>query len=313
MRVLPSERNLQFLVFAGLVLLIGYLDFVTGPNISMTLLYLLPVAGAGWILGSPRAILVALLAGAISLIDVTFAGASADLSAAFVWNAVSRTVILTIAAATVARIRHDRERLLIQDVQRARSLELLDRGLSEPAKRLVDLAEHWDGSIDGLKKMVRQRADEIAFLARDFSSMVRLQSGELPLRPTTFDFVELIDELRTEQQSAERRILMTNPASGLSVRGDRARVRQSLAALMAERATGDDLSFLVDKRGDSAELVITSGDYRPPVSAGEGAKDDLGMSVELAQLLFKAQGGSVRLARNPLTRSLRVTARLPLA
>jgi len=313
MRVLPSERNLRLLVFAGLVLLIGYLDFVTGPNISMTLLYLLPVAGAGWILGSPRAILVALLAGAISLIDVTFAGASADLSAAFVWNAVSRTVILTIAAATVARIRRDRERLLIQDVQRARSLELLDRGLSEPAKRLVDLAEHWDGSIDGLKKMVRQRADEIAFLARDFSSMVRLQSGELPLRPTTFDFVELIDELRTEQQSAERRILMTNPASGLSVRGDRARVRQSLAALMAERATGDELSFLVDKRGDSAELVITSGGYRPPVGAGEGAKDDLGMSVELAQLLFKAQGGSVRLARNPLTRSLRVTARLPLA
>src|SRR5882672_3225495 len=298
MRVLPSERNLQFLVFAGLVLLIGYLDFVTGPNISMTLLYLLPVAGAGWILGSPRAILVALLAGAISLIDVTFAGASADLSAAFVWNAVSRTVILTIAAATVARIRRDRERLLIQDVQRARSLELLDRGLSEPAKRLVDLAEHWDGSIDGLKKMVRQRADEIAFLARDFSSMVRLQSGELPLRPTTFDFVELIDELRTEQQSAERRILMTNPASGLSVRGDRARIRQSLAALMAERATGDDLSFLVDKRGADAELVITSGDYKP-VGGAEGAKDELGMSVELAQLLFAAQGGSVRIARNP--------------
>ncbi len=313
MRIGPGERDLQLLGFAGLVLLIGYLDYVTGPNISLTLLYLLPVVGAGWTLGQGRAILVALVAGAVSLIDVTFATASPDVSAAFVWNAVSRTVILTIAAATVARIRRDRERLLIQDVQRARSLELLDRGLSEPAKRLVDLAEHWDGSIDGLKKMVRQRADEIAFLARDFSSMVRLQSGELPLRPTTFDFVELIDELRTEQQSAERRILMTNPASGLSVRGDRARIRQSLAALMAERATGDELSFLVDKRGDSAELVITSGDYRPPVSAGDGAKDDLGMSVELAQLLFHAQGGSVRLARNPLTRSLRVTARLPLA
>jgi len=105
---------------------------------------------------------------------------------------------------------------------------------------------------------------------------------------------------------------MTNPANGLSVRGDRARIRQSLAALISERAAGDELSFLVDKRGDSAELVITSGDYRP-LGAGDGAKDDLGMSVELAQLLFKAQGGSVRLARNPLTRNLRVTARLPLA
>jgi hypothetical protein len=230
-----------------------------------------------------------------------------------VWNAVSRTVVLAIAAVAVARIKSDRERLLVQDIQRARSLELLDRGLSDPAKRLVDLAESWDGSMDGLKKIVRQRADEIAFLARDFSSMVRLQSGELPLRPTTFDFVELVEELRTEQLSADRRILMTNPANGLPVRGDRARIRQSLAALISERATGDELSFLVDKRGDSAELVITSGDYRPLASAGDGAKDELGMSVELAQLLFAAQGGSVKLARNPLTRSLRVTARLPLA
>jgi len=313
MRIRPGERDVQALLFVGLALLIGYLDYVTGPNISLTLLYLIPVVGAGWSLGQGRAILTALAAGAASLIDITFASASSDVLAALVWNAVSRTVVLTIAAVAVARIRRDRDRLLVQDVQRARSLELLDRGLSDPAKRLVDLAESWDGSTEGLRKVVRQRADEIAFLARDFSSMVRLQSGELPLRPTTFDFVELVDELRTEQLSADRRILMTNPANGLPVRGDRARIRQSLAALISERATGDELSFLVDKRGDSAELVITSGDYRPLTGAADGAKDDLGMSVELAQLLFAAQGGSVRLARNPLTRNLRVTARLPLA
>ena len=41
--------------------------------------------------------------------------------------------------------------------------------------------------------------------------------------------------------------------------------------------------------------------------------EDADLSAELAQLLFSAQGGSVELARNPLTRSLRVTARLPLA
>ena len=122
----------------------------------------------------------------------------------------------------------------------------------------------------------------------------------------------LIDELRAEQQTAERRILMTNPASAVAVRGDRARIRQSLASLISERAAGAELSFMVDKRGEDAELVITSGDYRP-VGDAEGAKDELGMSVELAQLLFAAQGGSVRIARNPLTRSLRVTARLPLA
>jgi hypothetical protein len=298
-----TERNWLLLGYVIAVLLIGFLDYLTGPTISLTLLYLLPVGGAGWMLGQGRALLVALLAGAASLIDVTF-GTTTLL---FIWNALSRTLILTIAAFAVDRIRRDREHLLTQDEQRARSLELLERGLADPARRLVELSEHWDGSVDELKRLVRRRADEMMFLARDFSAMVRLQNGELALRPMTFDFIELLDELRREQ--GERHILMTAPATSLSVRGDRARIRQSLAALISERAAGDDLQFLVDRRGSDAQLVISSASYRPTADNA----DELGLSVELARLLFSVQGGSVELARNPLTRSMRVTARLPLA
>ena len=307
----PGERDFRLVVCALGVLLIGYLDFVTGPTISLTLLYLIPVTAAGWSIGQRRAIFVALVAGLVSLVDVLTG--STQTTAALIWNAVSRALILAIAAIAVERIRHDRERLLVQDAQRARSLELLDRGLGDPARQLVELAEHWDGSADELKQLVRRRADEMMFLARDFSAMVRLQNGDLPLKPATFDFVELVDELREEQQRGERRILMTGPSNPLPVRGDRARIRQTLAGLISERAAGDELSFLVDKRGGNAELVISSGGYRPTASAVAGGKDELGLSAELAQLLFSAQGGSVELARNPLTRSLRVTARLPLA
>ena len=311
MRFRPGEKDARTLGFALSVCLIGYLDYVTGPTISLTLLYLIPVVGAGWTSGQRRAVFVALLAGAVSLIDVLTG--STQTTAALVWNAVSRALILTVAAIAVERIRRDRDRLVVQDAQRARSLQLLDRGLADPARQLVELSQHWDGSAEELKQLVRRRADEMMFLARDFSSMVRLQNGELALRPATFDFVELIDELREEQQRADRRILMTGPSNPLPVKGDRARIRQTLAALISERAAGDELSFLVDKRGDKAELVIASGGYRPAASAVAGTEDDLGLSAELAQLLFSAQGGSVELARNPLTRSLRVTARLPLA
>jgi hypothetical protein len=311
MRSLTIQRDLRVLMFSGLALLIGYLDYITGPNVSLTLLYLLPVVSAAWLTGHRAGMTVALVAGITSLVDVTFGSETS--SAVLIWNTVSRTVILAVAAVAVARIRTDRQQLVVQDVQRARSLQLLDRGLTDPARHLVELATHWDGSTDELKKLVRRSADEIAFLARDFSAMIRLQSGDLPLQPASFDFVELIDELRTEQASVDRRILITGPAGPLRVMGDRARIRQSLDALVSERAAGDELSLLLDKKGDSAELVITSGDYRPTTGANAGEKDDLGISAELAQLLFAAQGGSVKLARNPLTRSLRVTARLPLA
>lgn len=307
---MAKKADLRVFLFLGAVMAIGYLDYLTGPNISLTLIYLLPVVTAGWLLGQRLAIVVAMFAGVLSLVDATF-GTGLDTST-LVWNAGSRTAILTIAAFTVDRIRRDRDRLLMQDEQRARSLELLDRGLSDPARHLVDVAEHWDGSTEELKKLVKRRADEIAFLARDFSSMIRLQNGELALRRIPFDLIELIDEIRTEQERAERRILLTGPTGPMSVMGDRARIRQSLDALISERAAGSELSFLLDRKGSNAELVITSGEYRPAKETAD-AEDRLGIAAELAQLLFAAQGGSVSLARNPLTRSLRVTARLPLA
>src|SRR5438105_15418356 len=107
----PSERDIRLIGFAFGVFLIGYLDFVTGPTISLTLLYLLPVVGAGWTLGQRRAVLIALFAGTVSLVDVLTG--STTTTAALLWNAASRALILTIAALAVERIRHDRDRLLM--------------------------------------------------------------------------------------------------------------------------------------------------------------------------------------------------------
>jgi hypothetical protein len=288
------------------VLLIGALDYVTGPAISMTLFYLAPVVVAGWTVGQRRALAFALLAGFVSLIDALYGTRGFE----FVWNVVSRTAVLTIAAFAMARIRNDREQLLIQDAQRSRAIQLLDLGLTSSARELTDLVDRTDVSVDDLKAQVRRLADEMVFLARDFSAVVRLQSSSFPLTPAVFDFVELTDELRGEH-SAKRQIVMTGPAAPLLVKGDRARTRQVLSALIAERPSSDELSLLVDRRDASAELLISSGTYKPAAAAGQD--DNLGLSVELAQLLFNAQGGSVELTRNPLTRSMRIRARLPLA
>jgi hypothetical protein len=308
--VVEQARSRRGLLF-GLcltALLLGYLDYLTGPSISMTLFYLAPVAVAGWTLGPRQALLVALLAGAVSLFDAVYGPTS---GVAFLWNSVSRTCILGIAAFSVGRIRRDRERLVAQDAQRAHSLRLLDLGLADPARELTELADRWDGDVDGLKVLVRRRADEMMFMARDFSAVVRDQTTGLSLHPVIFDFVELIDELRGQ---STRPVLLTGPDAPLLVHADRARTRQVLSALIAERASSDDeLSFLVDRRGKDAQLVISSGTYRARRVGPAIGTDDLGLSVDLTRLLFEAQGGTVELARNPLSRSLRITLRLPLA
>ncbi|MEO8580883.1 MAG: hypothetical protein ABI469_11585 [Gemmatimonadales bacterium] len=308
MQTRTARDGLLFAV-AVAVVVIGWLDYATGPSISMTLFYLAPVVVAGWTLGRVRALCVALFAGSLSLVDVASGPTTA---ATFVWNVISRTCVLAIAALAVEKIRSDRDRLLTQDAQRARSVELLDLGLANPARQLLELAEHWDGSVGELKALVRRRADEMLFLARDFSALVRAQNSVLPLESGAFDFVELMKEVR-EEQEGRRPVLMTTPSTALMVRGDRERTRQVLSAVVAERPLGEDLSFALGLRGRSAELVISSGTYQPGGTRTRSDSEVLGLSVELAEVLFRAQGGSVEMARNPLTSTLRITARLPLA
>ncbi len=155
---------------------IGYLDYLTGLYVSLTLLYLVPLVAASWNAGRSSGVIVAIGAGMSSLSSDVLLLPTQN-GAPIVWNALSRTLVLSIAAVAVDQIHRDRDRLRLLDVQRGRALELLDRGLAVPARQLAELAAHWDGSADKLRAMLQPRAEEIAFMARDFSSMIRLQGG----------------------------------------------------------------------------------------------------------------------------------------
>jgi hypothetical protein len=289
---------------------IGYIDYVTGPFFSLTLFYLLPVAGAAWMNGRSVGIVVVLAAGTASLAsDILLLPQLSNVP--LFWNTGSRTVLLLIAAVAIDLIRRDRDRLRLVDGQRARSLQLLDQGLAAPAHAIAELVDRWDGSLEGLKQMLRPRADEIGFLARDFATMVRLQSGDLPLSRAAFDLTELIDELRAEHLGS-RTITVVRPSAPLRVVGDRARARQALSGLVALLGERDDVSVRLASRQHAGEVQFSSAGRSGVVPAGT-AREDIGLAVELAQMLFSVQGGSVEFVRNPMTRTSRITARLPLA
>src|SRR5207302_121471 len=212
-----------------LAVLVGILDYATGPFISLTLFYLVPVAGAAWFAGQRAGFLVAVTAAAAAvtsdmLVQTPVTGGT------FLWNSLSRLVLLSIAAAVVSRLRAERDRLERLDSQRSHSLALLDRGLAEPARQILELVEHWNGGINELRTMLRPRAETIAFLARDF-----------------------------------------------------------------------------------AEVVISANDVRQPGERTDEDPEKVALTVELARQLFAPQGGTLDVSHNPLTRSLRVTARFPLA
>lgn len=100
-----------------LVLLIGWIDYATGPGLALSLFYLVPVTAAAWFGGTRRALAVAVVA--------SFAGLTADLAwrsnvAQSGWNGFTGMVIFIGIAWVVGKLRDDRHSLATAAAREAR-------------------------------------------------------------------------------------------------------------------------------------------------------------------------------------------------
>jgi diguanylate cyclase (GGDEF)-like protein len=84
---------------------IAALDVVTGTEISLTILYVIPVAVIAWYLGRGRGNSIALLAGAaVFLVDVAARGLSTSVLSTL-WNATSVVALSWVTSEVLARLR----------------------------------------------------------------------------------------------------------------------------------------------------------------------------------------------------------------
>jgi diguanylate cyclase (GGDEF)-like protein len=97
----------EALIVAGnltLVALIGWLDYRTGPNLSFSIVYLLPVIACAWWAGFPHSILLA-LAAALTWHTVDAIENPSIPPGASVWNGIVRFGTLALTASLAARLR----------------------------------------------------------------------------------------------------------------------------------------------------------------------------------------------------------------
>lgn len=115
-------------LLALVIVAIGVVDYTTGPDVGFSLFYLVPIVAAGWRVGHPAALLLALLAtGAWLTADFAWRG----VNAVSLWNGFTRFGIYVSMAWLTSRVRSDREELLAlnarlslllaEEEQRARS------------------------------------------------------------------------------------------------------------------------------------------------------------------------------------------------
>ena len=107
-----SARLAGVLGWLLLVLGIGWVDILSGPDYEFGLFYLLAVAPAVWFHGRTVGVLVAVTAGLASFIADTAVRAEPPI-APVAWNALSSTCLFVAAALVTDRLRDDRARLVV--------------------------------------------------------------------------------------------------------------------------------------------------------------------------------------------------------
>ncbi|HSP35619.1 MAG TPA: diguanylate cyclase [Thermoanaerobaculia bacterium] len=111
------SRAARFVIALALILAVGWIDYVTGPEIGMSLLYLIPIALVAWTGGLEALVCAIVGAGCWFAADLPWH--TPDYVKISAWNGFTRVVMFGSVAFLVHRVRIDRDALLYVNVQLA--------------------------------------------------------------------------------------------------------------------------------------------------------------------------------------------------
>jgi diguanylate cyclase (GGDEF)-like protein len=94
---------------AALLALIGFLDYLTGPEVASSLFYLLPVSVVSWYVGRRAGIVFSVLGAAIWLTADVAAGSMYSSGLIYSWNALVRLGFFLVVALLLAALRRQLE------------------------------------------------------------------------------------------------------------------------------------------------------------------------------------------------------------
>lgn len=149
-----------------MVVIIGAIDLVTGPDFGFAFFYFIPIVPVAWSYGLGPALVVASASAGMWF----FADASLkpdQVLAAVTWNALSRLAIFLGGAYLIDRVQDDRARMRVVDAQRDDFLRVLEHEITAPAERMLhDLnAAGARGNLESIDvEALRHQAESLVFL-----------------------------------------------------------------------------------------------------------------------------------------------------
>jgi signal transduction histidine kinase len=240
----PSRTS--WLAFLGLfcVLLIGAIDFTTGPEISLALFYVPPVAMATWF-GGRRLGLVAAVASALASFTARVPeGAQFSHLLTDSWNAATRLLIFSLGVWLLTVVRQQQDRLQKTIERKSAGLELamaeralaerevLEAGAREQKRIAYDLHDDLGQQLVGIAFKAKLLSDKlqsnnpgeaeeaatIARLANDAARQTRLTARKLDNAASAADLKTTLPKLAAAiQETCRVRVSVNTSAYSIPV------------------------------------------------------------------------------------------------
>jgi hypothetical protein len=279
---------------------VALLDYVTPADVDFELFYIVPVVFVAWLVGWRLGITFAVLATAVQfVVDLSLRRPTPG---ALVWNEISRTAILALAAVGVDRLRVERDRLARIIADRDTLIGLLEREFPRPLRALdwygrtfaevlsLKLNQNERKHMAALRNHIRQ----VAFLAGDLLAIGNLQAGRLRFQREPIDIAQTVIEVAAESEDRGR-VILGSGMETLLVQADGDALRHALASVVSHALGASQSEPVTILVRPSDHYGVIEVDCRATVT-----EDDL----ELARLLVAGLGGRVTLALSPTATSI---------
>lgn len=313
-----ARRGAAVAGLVAAVLAIGALDVATGPDVGLSLFYLLPVSFAAWRIGRVEGVVLATVA--------AFTWAAADLltqpvpGPASIWNGFTRLVIFNTIAVLLDRLRRERDRHI--EVNRMREqllysvahelrgpLGVLENALDILSEEYADLSTEEFAGITG---SARRTAGRLRTLMEDLLSAGSIQAGRFRVDAACVPVADLVSEaidLIAPQVDERHQTVEVSVAPALTVQADRRYTRQVLTNLLgnASRYGASGTPIRVSAEPWDGQVRVAVEDHGPGIpketqvhlferfyrTRAEGP--GIGLGLAIAKGIVEAHGGRIGL------------------
>ncbi len=205
-----SKRSRHFVIVSGLllVLLLGFVDYLTGPDLSVEIFYFVPVLLVSWFAGRRAGFVVSTASAALGFAADAVTGHARLNSAVPYWNAAMElAVFLTVVqlTTTLEHIRRDEEAnraviLTRTDALKTALLQAVSHDIRTPMSSikasvtsLLDSAVVWDNATqNALLQGIDEECDRLNRLVSNLLDVSRIEGGVVHLERDWYSIQEVI-------------------------------------------------------------------------------------------------------------------------